>query len=366
MKKVLVTAAVFSLFIGAGSVSAQTLTTVEELGMRLYKSNLLSKDYTQSCDTCHSAANGFADTTAVSLGDDLVSTGGRNAPTSAYAGFSPILHQDQTGEWVGGMFWDGRATGWRLHDPLAEQAQGPPENPVEMNNTREVIVARIADPSTVDPRYADEAQVIQDLFIEVYGADALFDPDLLDLAYDYLGRAIAAYERSFEVTSFTSTFDTGILSTQEARGQKLFMKNCTTCHAYGRRGGDHPLFTNYKYVNAGVPLNDNLTTSKEDPNAHYSPPDYGLGAIPEVNDPAQIGKFKVPTLRNVARTAPYTHNGYYDKLEDVVAFMNNNTKITPEVAENLNTRNLGLSQKQLEDIVAFLNALTDDLPLPTP
>ena len=77
--------------------------------------------------------SGFADPTnsrdpyhtVVSLGDDGVSLGGRNAPTAAYAGFSPILHQRIEGEYIGGMFWDGRATGWTLVDPLAEQAQGP-------------------------------------------------------------------------------------------------------------------------------------------------------------------------------------------------------------------------------------------------
>jgi cytochrome c peroxidase len=204
MKKVLATAAVFSLFLGAGTVSAQPLTTVEELGGLLYNSPILSYNYMQSCADCHAASSGFADPdkTAVSVGADGTSTGGRNAPTAAYAGFSPILHQDQTGEWVGGMFWDGRATGWRLHDPLAEQAQGPPENPVEMNNTRGEIIDRIADPDpNEDPTY-DVTLEIKRLFLEVYG-DVFAE---VDLAYDYLGRAIAAYERSFEVTSFTSVF----------------------------------------------------------------------------------------------------------------------------------------------------------------
>ncbi|MCJ7600457.1 MAG: c-type cytochrome [Desulfobulbaceae bacterium] len=359
MKKVLASAAVFSLFLGAGSVSAQTLTTVEKLGGLLYSSPILSYNYMQSCADCHAASSGFADPdkTAVSVGADGTSTGGRNAPTAAYAGFSPILHQDQTGEWVGGMFWDGRATGKRLHDPLAEQAQGPPENPVEMNNTREEIIARIADPGLyVDPLYYQEALDINALFLEVYG-DVFAN---VDLAYDYLGRAIAAYERSSEVTSFTSVFDTEKLSGQALQGKKLFMQNCTTCHAYGRHGGANALFTNHKYVNAGVPANLAL-------NPDPANPDLGLGPI--VGDPDQNGKFKVPTLRNVALTAPYSHNGYFDNLYNMVSFMNNRDNFP--AAEYVFTvsdevGHLGLNDQQVKVIVAFLNTLTDDPPVPTP
>ncbi|MCK9297236.1 MAG: c-type cytochrome [Desulfobulbaceae bacterium] len=343
MKKVLATAAVFSLFIGAGSISAATLTDVETLGKMIYESPLLSWDNTQSCATCHNVAVGYADDTAVSLGDDLVSTGGRNAPTSAYAGFSPLLHLNQAGEWVGGMFWDGRATGYTLGDPLAEQAQGPPLNPVEMNMPD---VQTIIDRLSADPEIAP-------LFTQVYGVDAFADDFA---AYDNMAKAIAAYERSAEVTRFTSKFDAGTLNAQELRGKKLFMQNCTTCHAYGRRGGDYPLFTNYKYVNAGVPKNQAL---EDDLNCAYEYPDLGLG--PVVDDPAQNGKFKVPTLRNIAMTAPYSHNGYFATLPEMVSFMNDRSAFTPEVDANLSTAvgNLGLTDKQLDDIVVFLNTLTD-------
>lgn len=101
----------------------------------------LSWESTQSCATCHHKSAGFADPTnaadpyhtMVSLGDDGVSKGGRNAPTSAYCNFSPVLNKNDADQWIGGMFWDGRATGDTLGDPLAEQAQGPPLNEVEMN-----------------------------------------------------------------------------------------------------------------------------------------------------------------------------------------------------------------------------------------
>jgi cytochrome c peroxidase len=343
MKRALAFVAVFSMILGAGSLSAATLTNVETLGKFIYESKLLSLDQTQSCATCHSAAVGYADDTAVSLGDDLVSTGGRNAPTSAYCGLSPLLHQNQAGEWVGGMFWDGRATGYTLRDPLAEQAQGPPLNPVEMN---------MPDVQTIIDRLSTD-QTIGNLFKQVYGADAFADDFV---AYDNMARAIATYERSTEVSRFTSRFDTGALNAQETRGKKLFAQNCTTCHAMGRRGGDHPLFTNYKYVNAGVPVNPALENK---PFCAYQYPDLGLG--PVVGDPAQNGKFKVPTLRNIAKTAPYSHNGYFATLKEMVSFMNDRSAFTPEVPENLSPAvgNLGLTTGQINDVVAFLNTLTD-------
>lgn len=344
MKKVLASAAVFSMILGAGSVSAATLTAVETLGKMIYESTLLSWDQTQSCATCHNVAVGFADDTAVSLGDDLVSTGGRNAPTSAYCGLSPLLHQDQAGEWVGGMFWDGRATGHTLRDPLAEQAQGPPLNPVEMNMPDvQTIIDRLSTDTAIAP-----------LFTTVYGADAFADANA---AYDNMARAIAAYERSAEVTRFTSRFDAGTLNAQELRGRKLFSQNCTTCHAMARRGGDHPLFTNYKYVNAGVPVNEALLNP--DLHSAYVYPDKGLG--PVVGDEAQNGKFKVPTLRNIAKTAPYSHNGYFGTLKEMVSFMNDRSGVDAEVPETVSPAvgNLGLNDAQVDDIVAFLNTLTD-------
>ena len=254
-----------------------------------------------------------------------------------------MLHLDQAGEYIGGMFWDGRATGLRMHDPLAEQAQGPPLNPVEMN---------IPDVQTIIDRIANESEIAE-LFIAVYGANAFTD---VNVAYDNLARAVASYERSPDVTRFTSRFDTGALNAQELRGRKLFSKNCTPCHSMARRGGAHPLFTNYKYVNAGVPKNQAL---EDDPNCAYQYPDLGLGGF--LVDPAQNGKFKIPTLRNVALTAPYSHNGYFETLKEMVSFMNNKNGLTPEVADNLSTAvgNLGLTDNQVNDIVVFLNSLTD-------
>lgn len=377
MKKILAAAAMCSMVMAAGSVSAETLTPIEQLGMELYESNLLSKNETQSCATCHNADKGFADmfNSVVSLGDDGFSTGGRNAPTSAYAGFSPVLHLNADGEYVGGMFWDGRATGWTLGDPLAEQAQGPPLNPVEMGmeSIDEIFVA-----------LATDLDIVTDYKI-VFEDDPFTDPATADLtlAYDNIAMAIAAYERSAYVSQFTSDFDRKLNDNRKGQtmsvGEKLFRQNCTTCHAMGRHGGGYPLFTNHKYVNAGVPVNPLL---EEDPYCAYEYPDKGLGGFLEkayadgisqdADYAAQYGKFKVPTLRNIELTAPYSHNGYFATLEAMVAFMNDrdtvyeydddgNYIIGPEVEDNLSAAvgNLGLTPEECAEIVAFLKTLTD-------
>ena len=119
--------------------------------------------------------------------------GNRKPPASAYAGDSPILHWDGT-TWVGGMFWDGRATGWTLGDPLAEQAQGPFLNPLEQNNaSAQVVIDKVL------------ASSYKDLFLQVCTDTTKH--------YECIGRSIAAYERSAEVSQFTSKYDYWLIGT---------------------------------------------------------------------------------------------------------------------------------------------------------
>lgn len=339
--------------VSSPALAVSSLSDLENLGRHLYKDKNLSLDSTQSCATCHHQNSGFADPTnsrdpyhtVVSLGDNGTSKGGRNAPTSAYAGYSPVLGLDDQGAWQGGMFWDGRKTGEVLGDPLAEQAQGPPLNPVEMNMpTVEAVVERV------------EAADYAPQFLKLFGDNAFVDPDE---AYDNIGRAIAAYERSVEVTAFTSRYDKDELNEQERRGLALVEAHCSNCHAAEAAfGAPAALFTNYHYENIGVPVNELLLN---DPDSAYSYPDMGLGGF--LGDPNENGKFKVPTLRNVALTAPYSHNGYFPTLTAIVSFHNSRDNWPEsEVAENLNSSdvgNMGLTNDEIEDIVAFLYALTD-------
>jgi len=324
------------------------LTDMERLGRHLYKDKNLSFNGTQSCQVCHHPFAGFEDrrnalnpeTSVVSIGADGVSKGGRNAPTAAYAGYSPAL-SIVNNEWVGGMFWDGRADGSVLGDPLAEQAQGPPLNPVEMAMPDKAIVINVI----ADSFYAD-------LFQSVFGQDA-FDDNNVDAAYDNFGRAIAAYERSSEVTAFSSKYDLNPnqFTTAEGSGQELFETHCAICHSNKAAfGSQSALFTNYQYANIGVP---------ENPLVLLTVPDLGLGAT--VGDVYQEGKFKVPTLRNIAASPPYTHNGYFASLRDMVAFINDSSAYVPEIKGNIadEVGSMGLSDDDIDDLVAFLLTLTD-------
>ncbi len=347
----------------AGMVYGAPGSRMEMLGMKLFMDSNFSRNATQSCNTCHDRRLAFVDpanvmdpaNSVVSVGDDGVSTGDRNSPTAAYGGYSPNLHWDgQKGSYVGGMFWDGRATGWILNDPLAEQAQGPPLNPVEMNMpSKEAVVDVIRN-----ARYVG-------LFYQVFGPDALDD---VDRAYDYFGMALAAFERSPMVQKYSSRFDAGDLTAREQRGVELFKANCSGCHsAEPGPDGTPPLFTDYSYHNIGLPANPLLADKGRDLGlGGFLEKDYASDSpiIGDADYAAQYGKFKVPTLRNVAVTPPYGHNGYFADLRDMVSFHNSRDTgdwPAPEVSDNLDTEvgDMGLTDQDVDDIVAFLNTLTD-------
>jgi cytochrome c peroxidase len=392
----------FPLF--TGSAQAQ-LTPLEALGKGLFFDANLSTPPGQSCATCHAPETGFTGPDseinaagAVYPGAVHTRFGNRKPPTAAYGGASPVLYFDEDeGLWIGGMFWDGRATGWTLGDPLAEQAQGPFLNPLEQNNpgAKQVCVRVKKAP------YAD-------LFEEVWGVGALDCKGDLDGTYERIARSIAAYERSREVNPFTSKYDDWLageteLSDQESAGLALFegKAKCAACHlSEPGPNGEPPLFTDFTYDNLGVPGNPL--------NPFYGIPpkwnpdgenwvDFGLGNFLMMSgyDPedyeTELGKVKVPTLRNVDRrpdpgfVKSYAHNGYFKTLEGIVHFYNTrDVKDTcpgdytearalaadcwpsPEVAENVNTDelgDLGLNADQEAALVAFLKTLTDgDIP----
>jgi cytochrome c peroxidase len=352
---------------------------VIELGAEIYFDANLSDPDGQACADCHDPMTGFADPAQdlpVSegvLGDVF---GGRNAPSAAYTAWSPVLYFDAAESlWIGGMFWDGRATGWTLGSPLAEQAQGPFLNPVEMNSADEAaVIAEIAA-----SKYAD-------LFMKVYPYTDWTDAGV-DKAYDDMAYAIAAYESSKWVNPFKSRFDawTGgdmtALTAQEVQGWELFNGKgmCSLCHlsapsmqSTGLARGK-ALFTDHTYDNLGIPANPEvwaLTGSDA--------LDKGLGGFLEgIGQPedvwmAEVGKFKVPTLRNIALTAPYGHNGYFETLYDITHFYNTRDVDPlwpdPEYPTTMNVDelgDLGLTFDEEMAIVAFMETLTDaTLPQP--
>lgn len=349
-----------------------------QLGAAICFDTNLSEPAGQACDTCHDPKVGFGDPDKqypVSEGVIAGMFGGRNAPTWAYTAWSPTLHHDVAqGLWVGGMFWDGSATGWRLGLPLAEQAQGPFLNPVEMHNTSPDEVIRDISTSS----YAD-------LFLRVYP-----DTDWTDVgqAYDDMAFAIASYESSRWVNSFKSRFDAWMggdetLTAEEHWGFELFngKGTCSQCHPSAPTmqstglATSKALFTDYTYDNLGLPANPEVWALHGS-----SAVDYGLGGFlrsagyDEAIAAAEDGKFKVPTLRNIAKTAPYGHNGYFDTLYDVVHFYNTRDVPgadwpAPEVSANINAAELGnlhLTYDEEMAIVAFLETLTDSPVLPPP
>ncbi|MFH0897329.1 MAG: cytochrome c peroxidase, partial [Candidatus Bathyarchaeota archaeon] len=248
---------VIQLFQIQATPAENSLTPLELLGKRLFFDTNLSTPPGQSCAACHAPETGFtgpdSDINAhggVYEGAVATRFGNRRAPPAAYAGDSPALYYDETkGLWVGGMFFDGRAAGWTLGDPLADQAQWPFVNPLEQNNPFPVDVVQ----KVMISDYAS-------LFEEVWGEGSLND---VDGAFEKIGRAIAAYERSSEVNPFTSKYDSYLagktqLTELEAQGLELFEGKamCDTCHI-SRPGpsGKPPLFTDFTYRNLGLPRN---------------------------------------------------------------------------------------------------------------
>ncbi len=336
------------------------LSAKERLGKLLFFESSLSTPPGQACSDCHDPSVAFANPDKelpVSRGAISGRYGNRNDMPAAYSAFVPPRHRDQEeGIWVGGLFWDGRV------NTLAEQAQGPPLNPLEMANPDTAAIAETL--RTLD---------YSELFTEVYGPDAFSDPDQ---AYSNMADAIEAYEKTSEVSPFNSKYDFWLrgeakLSEQELRGLALFQAedkgNCAACHPnQPAEDGSPPLFTDFTYDNLGVPRNpENPFYSlppELNPDGHQFV-DLGLGVT--VNDSDENGKFRVPTLRNVALTGPYMHNGVFKTLFQVAAFYNTRDLggwPDPEVEENVNKEevgDLGLSNEELEDLVAFLETLSD-------
>lgn len=432
------TAAGAALIVSAGAIASKapsnslTVQDIEalklELGKALYFDKISSPGPWMSCASCHGPKSGWTGEIAginlhgaVYRGAQPQRFGNRKPPSSAYAAFSPVFHYDEVAkEFFGGVFWDGRATGERLGSPVAEQALGPPLNPVEQNMESKQAVCK----AVTKARYAP-------LFEQVWGTGSL-DCSVggVDLTYDRIGLSIGAYEGSAEMNSFSSKFDDywyaciaagnteeacgtaegdqavldpqGILSHQEFEGLLEFGEYCSACHTSEKSAGERdgkplpPLFTNNGFHNVGVPKNPDNPFYRMDKvyldNGMPINPlgaawiDLGLGGflarsgVPawQAMAVASEGKFRVPTVRNVdARPGKgwpkaYMHNGSLKSLEEVVSFYNTRDVPgagwpPPEVDRNLNDDlfeglpigNFELDAEAEAAIVAFLKTLTD-------
>jgi len=381
------------------------LSPMEELGKRLFFDQNLSVPAGQECAACHGPLVGFTGpsehfnkTGGVYEGAVKGRFGNRKPPAAAYAGGSPKLHRNEQGEFVGGMFWDGRATGDVLGDPLAEQAMGPFLNPLEQNmpDAKSLVLA------VSKSGYAG-------LFEKVFGPGSLDADKDPQGTYVKIGRALAAYERSAEVNPFSSRFDDfwraasgkGLkieaingstvtdfrdlgLAENELRGLVLFRSKgkCANCHVLIPADGKPPVFADYKYDNLGIPRNAGNPFYGQDKT--FNPDgtnwvDTGLGGFLETVEhfkayaAENYGRHRTPTLRNVdKRPSPgfvkaFMHNGYFKSLKDIVHFYNTRDVAgagwpPPEVAANVNTSemgDLGLNRAEEDAIVAFMKTLTD-------
>lgn len=339
----------------------------ENLGKVLYFDKNLSKNRTQSCATCHNVEAGFVDdrnngvSSMASLGDNGTSIGDRQAPSSAYAMFSPEFHYDKKKEkYIGGQFWDGRES------TLANQAGGPPTNPDEMGMS--------SKKETVDRLKENEYYI--NTFKSIYGND-IFESN--EKAYKAMTDSIEKFEMTKQFASFDSKYDRFLkgeydLTVLEDLGRSIFFSNnnnsCATCHVLKGEDKEGETFTNYEYHNIGVPANTKLRAING-----VTKVDEGLLNNPAVSDIKQRGKFKVPSLRNVAVTAPYMHNGVFSDLRTVVEFYdkynNDERKINPEtnkawdkaeVEETISLKELKAkkqSDRKIEALVAFMKILTD-------
>jgi len=380
--------------------SAPELNTKVALGEQLYSDKSLSFDRTQSCATCHNTDHGFIDertndasrdgvAAAGSLGDNGTSIGDRNAPSAAYASFSPLFHEgtrDRPNKimtdldigayegFMGGQFWDGRET------DLKGQAGGPPTNPGEMN---------MPDKASVVERIKENSEYIAG-FEHVFGGNIFDDAEL---AYAAMAESIGEFEKTEGFSPFDSKYDRTFLNfrddnfyefpiTSKARtGQVLFFGSnltCAACHQLQPLRIKEELFTSFEYHNIGVPVNTSLRSFNGATSL-----DEGLLNNPHVDTQTEKGKFKVPTLRNVAVTAPYMHNGIFNELETVIRFyqhakdlagglpggaVNNPETGLPwgdaEINENIAHDILGknkqnLDNGEIEALVCFIMSLTD-------
>ncbi|MFI5264787.1 MAG: cytochrome-c peroxidase [Candidatus Kapaibacterium sp.] len=312
-----------------------------ELGKHLFFDKALSADNSTACASCHQVSHGFSDVTSTSVGMQQQLHGTRNAPALANVAYNTAFT------------WDGR------FKSLEEHAPGPIFNSVEMGNNFSTT-PRDTVPNgynsgpgpndtnflfkRLDNRGKDKAgKSYPDLFMAAWGSDAI-GPDGVSL--DHIAKSIACFERT--IISTQSTFDAYNNGDQTAykynpealHGLKLFTDvngaNCVSCHSGYN-------FTDQQFHDNGIGINQNSDK----------------GRFNITNNQADVGKFKTPSLRNIALTAPYMHDGRFSTLQDVLNSYNmggiHRTQNTDSKVKPLN-----LSDQDIADIIEFLKTLTDN------
>lgn len=288
-----------------------------ELGRFLFFDPILSGNEKMACADCHFPKGGFTDNLAVSKGTDGI------------AGLRSSMSLVNAGYLTKGLFWDGRVK------TLEEQALLPVEDVIELHNEWENVVEKIQIHNDYPTR-----------FRKAFGINATEE-----ITKELAVKAIAQFERS--LLSFNSKYDRVVRNEEffeedELTGFELFFDEpnglpdaeCGHCH-------NAPLFTVNQYFNNGIDSVRSLEDFK----------DKGLGAI--TNNPFDNGKFRAPSLRNIALTAPYMHDGRFQTLEEVIDHYNEGAHFADNIDPLIKTRGLGLSEQNKKELIAFLHTLTD-------
>jgi len=305
---VILTVMVFSCTGGNGEKPLKEPHSKEELGELLFHDSILSRGNSISCASCHKPEFAFADTVALSVGIDGI-IGARNTPSAMNLSAREFY------------FHDGRS------ETLEEQAGGPMENPNEMDIPLSMIVKKL-----------NKHSQYRSFFVKIFGNKA---------TKENLVEALAAYERTLETNNtafdhFMNGKDTLSFSVSAQRGREIFNEKgkCFDCH-FG------PDFTGDDFKNIGLFNGKNLNDS---------------GRFLITRNPEDIGRFKVPGLRNIAVTKPYMHNGMFKTLKEVIDYYDRPDQFVPN-AVNRDTslaKPLNLTPQEKKDLEAFLLSLTDE------
>src|SRR6266849_6662228 len=336
----------------ARSAKLDRFQEITLLGKLIFYDKQLSVMRNESCSFCHMPETGFSgpvsalnQTTVAYPGSLRARFSVRKPQSHTYASFSPVLHYNpQQGDFVGGQFWDMRATGLRLNSALAEQAQSPPLDPTEIGlidpacmvyrmslQPYRSMVERLWGAQAFAVHWPANAKEVCDRPGPAPDADALplhlgaIERGIAQTTFDRIGEAIAAFETSPEVTPFSAKYDyvmagNAEFTPEEKAGYELFRSKAAHCNECHRDGGpgEEPLFTDFTASNLGLPANPDLPFYKES-----TPDKFGYTANPEgikyldpgvggfLSGPLNpdrewaamaksfLGKYKTPTLRNV-------------------------------------------------------------------
>nr|WP_232369542.1 cytochrome c peroxidase [Leptospira abararensis] len=296
------------------------------MGRYLFFDSILSSDKQLSCAHCHHPAYSLSDGRNQSMGKNGIGYG----PTRTGG---VILKRSAPSLWnvvyMKNLFWEGRASN------LEDQAEGPLYSPEEMGSSKEIIESRL-----------NENSFYQKMFRQAYGMEGK------KISASLVIDAISSFERS--LVSFSSRFDhwskgeKEALSSEELLGYNVFrsfVARCAECHP-------PPMFTNNVFATIGV-----LDRTERD---------YGRETI--TGQELLRGSFRVPTLRNIAKTAPYMHSGNLETLEDVVNFYNEGggrgNGAPADLRIHWHVRKMGLSKNEMSSLVAFLKTLNDETNMP--